>query len=143
MRRRRTGYERLAFGRLATHVRLEMQYAMQQRRDEARVRTTPRHIQHLITAVASSDVPCSTGPRKSGWPTRRSPSRARRSLEPGCSTRVDRSRIFTTVAAGTSNTLAMSGGCATGIDSRWARVRFDRIPQPWLKDPPSGGRAGS
>jgi hypothetical protein len=50
------GYERLAFGRLPAHVRLELQYAMQQRRDEARVRTPPRHVQRLITAVASSHV---------------------------------------------------------------------------------------
>ena len=131
------GYERLAFGRLATHVRLEMQYAMQQRRDEARVRTPPRHVQHLITAVASSDVhslldwseeewlayppltqPCAAQPRALVLYARRQIE----DLHYGRGWDVEYPRDVWRLRN-------------LGIDSRWARVRFDRIPQPWLSDP--------
>src|SRR6266566_10014780 len=50
------GCERLDFRRLSGQLRLEAQYAVQRRRDEARLRTPPRHVSQFIGALARSGV---------------------------------------------------------------------------------------
>src|SRR5947199_7995 len=44
------------FRRLGGQLRLEAQYAVQRRRDEARLRTPPRHVSQFIGALARSGV---------------------------------------------------------------------------------------
>lgn len=130
------GYERLRFGRLTTHLRLEVQYAVQQRREEGRIRTPPRHVQHLISAVADSGVHSLLDWPEELW-------RAYgRLAKPSAS----QARAFAVYARRQVEDLHYGRGWKVeyprdvwrlrnlGIDSRWARVRFDRIPPPWLKD---------
>jgi len=50
------GPERFAFGQLPPHLRLEVQYAVQQRHDDGRIRTPPDRVQQFIRAAAASGV---------------------------------------------------------------------------------------
>jgi len=130
------GYERLVFGRLGTHVRLEMQYAMQQRRDEARVRTPPRHVQHLIFAVAASGVHSLLDWSEDQWLTH----------QPLAQPCASQARALALYARRQIEDLHYGRGWEVeyprdvwrlrnlGINARWAHVCFDQIPQPWLKD---------
>lgn len=130
------GYERLRFGRLAPHLRLEVQYAVQQRRDEGRIRTPPRHVQHLITAVADSGAHSLLDWSEEQW-------RAYgRLAKPSAS----QARSFVVYARRQIEDLHYGRGWDVeyprdvwrlhnlGIDSRSARIRFDRIAQPWLQE---------
>lgn len=130
------GYERLRFGRLGMHLRLEMQYAVQQRRDEARLRTPPRHVQHLITAVADSGVHSLLD-----WPEDRWRAYGRLA-QPSAS----QARALVVYARRQIEDLHYGRGWDVeyprdvwrlhnlGIEAAHAHVRFDRIPQPWLKE---------
>jgi integrase len=130
------GHERLLFGRLPTHLRLEMQYAAQHRRDDLRVRTPPQHIQHLITAVARSGVHSLLDWSEDQWLTysplaRATPTQARSLV-------IYARRLVENLHYGHGwdveyprDTWRMRN---LGISGHYAHVRFGRIPQPWLKD---------
>jgi integrase len=130
------GHERFHFGQLAAHLRLEVQYAVQQRRDEARVRTPPRHVQHLITAVAGSGVHSLLD-----WPAQRWLNYGPLSHD-GASA----ARSLVIYARRQVEDLHYGRGWDVeyprdvwrlqnlGITAGHAHVRFDRIPQRWLRE---------
>jgi integrase len=130
------GHERFTFGQLAPHLRLEVQYAVQQRHDDGRIRTPPYHVQRFIRAAAASGVGSLLDWPEEQWLGHgllRSPGasqarslavQARRQIEDlhyGRGWDVEYPRDLWRLRN-------------LGITAPQAHIRFGAIPQPWLKD---------
>jgi integrase len=128
--------ERFAFGQLPPHLRLEVQYAVQQRRDDGRLRAPPDRVQQFIRAAAASGVHSlldwpeeqwlAYGPlTRPGTAQARSLAiRARRQIEDlhyGRGWDVEYPRDVWRLRN-------------LGITAPNAHIRFGAVPQPWLKD---------
>ena len=130
------GHERFAFGRLPAHLRLEVQYAVQQRRDDGRLRTPPGRVQQFIRAVAASGVGSLLDWPEEQW------------LAYGLLTRpgTAQARSLAVQARRQIEDLHYGRGWDVeyprdiwrlrnlGIAAPNAHIRFGAVPQPWLKD---------
>jgi integrase len=130
------GRERFAFGRLPAHLRLEVQYAVQQRRDDGRIRTPPDRVQQFIRAAAASGVHSLLDWPEEQWlaygllarpgtaQARSLAIQARRQIEDlhyGRGWDVEYPRDLWRLRN-------------LGITAPNAHIRFGAVPQPWLKD---------
>jgi integrase len=134
---RLAGLERIDFRPLPAHLRMEVQYAVQQRRDDARQPTAPRIIRRLISAVARSGVTSLLD-----WPEQ-----AWRDYPPlnskGGASQV---RVLAVYARQKTENLYYGTGWDTeyprdvwrlrnlGFTGPRAHIRFDGIPQDWLRE---------
>lgn len=134
--RRRPACERIILTTLEPHLRREMQYALQERRDEAAARTDPLAVNAAIAYLADSGVASilerteaqwrALAPRNSG--ARRQAVRliiyAHRKLDVllhGCGWEVEYPRDVWRLRN-------------LGLATTEATLRFDRIAQPWLRE---------
>ncbi|MDT5025637.1 MAG: hypothetical protein QOE61_2063, partial [Micromonosporaceae bacterium] len=130
------GFERIDFSRLRRHLRLELQYVVQQRRDHGQIRTPPRHVQHVINVTADSGVDSLLDWSESTWRTHS------RFGAPGAS----QARALVVWASQQVENLHYGCGWEVeyprdvwrlrhlGVTASHAHVRFDRIPQQWLRE---------
>ena len=135
------GTARIDLRDLAPQLKLEIQYALQRRHD-ARSRTAaPRLVMPAVRQVADGRRHLAAGPDRSSNGGR--PPAPRSASRPcSCSTPATRWRRCATGPAGRSSTPGTSGGCTSCPASPprparpcpRARLRFDRITQPWLRE---------
>jgi integrase len=127
---------RLDFRRLSGQLKLEAQYAVQRRRDDARLRTPPRHVTHFIGALARSGVSSLLD-----WPEQ-----AWREFRPLTGSSVTQARALTIQARREVENLCYGTGWDVeyprstwrlrnlGITAPHAHVYFGGIPQDWLRE---------
>jgi integrase len=130
------GCERLDFRRLSGQLKLEAQYAVQRRRDDARLRTPPRHVTHFIGALARSGVSSLLD-----WPEQ-----AWREFRPLTGSSAAQARALAVQARREVENLCYGTGWDVeyprstwrlrnlGISAPHAHVRFGGIPQDWLRE---------
>ena len=130
------GPERFAFGQLPPHLRLEVQYAVQQRHDDGRIRTPPDRVQKFIRAAAASGVHSLLDWPEEQWLAYRPLAR------PGAA----QARSLAVQARRQIEDLHYGRGWDVeyprdvwrlrnlGINAPHAHIRFGAISQPWLKD---------
>jgi integrase len=133
---RLAGLERIDFRPLPMPLRMEVQYAVQQRRDDARQPTPPWLIRRLISAVAQSGVTSLLD-----WP-----GQAWREFPPLAGKSAGQARVLAVYARQKIENLYYGTGWDAeyprdvwrlrnlGITGPHAHVRFGQIPQDWLKD---------
>jgi integrase len=131
------GHERLDLRKLTGQLRLEMQYALQCRHDEQRIKTPPTRVRHVVCFVARSGVASLLDWPEETW---------RERFPRGKATTGSSSVALLIFARRQVEQLQHGRGWEVeypqdvwrlrqlGIDSPHAHLRFDRIPQPWLKD---------
>ncbi|TSD92837.1 site-specific integrase [Skermania sp. ID1734] len=131
------GHERLNFHGLSRQLKLEMQYAVQCRHGDGELRTAPGRVRHVVLFVARSGANSLLDCSEEVWDERfpRTSNGATTS-----------SRAFLLYARRRVEELHSGIGWEVeyprdtwrlrnlGIDSPHAHIRFDGIPQPWLKD---------
>jgi integrase len=130
------GCERLDFRRLSGQLRLEAQYAVQRRRDEARLRTPPRHVSQFIGALARSGVTSLLDWPEQQW----------RQFPPLTGPSASQARALAVQARREAENLCYGTGWDVeyprdtwrlrnlGITAPHAYVRFGGIPQDWLRE---------
>jgi integrase len=130
------GQERLDFRRLHGQVRLEVQYAVQRRRDEARLRTPPRHVSQFIGAIARSGAASLLDRTEQEW--REFPPLAGPSASQARALAIQARREVENLCYGTGwdveyprDTWRLRN---LGITAPHAHVYFGKIPQDWLRD---------
>lgn len=129
-----TADETIRLGRLNPQLRLEMQYVLQSRHEERRGRLTPDVVMRVVRFLADAPVTSLTDDDENGW------------RQHGRSAFNDsRSRGFLGYAHRKVADLAEAGGWEAeyprdvwqlrrlGFDGGRA-LRFDGIPQPWLRE---------
>ena len=121
---------------LQPQLRLELQYVLQQRRDEQQARIQPRLLRHVCHVLARSGMRSLLEWPEQTW-------RERMLTGPGADAAA---RPFLTYAHRQLEHLCHGSGWDIeyprdvwrlrnlGIDGQQANLRFDRIPQPWLRD---------
>jgi len=132
-------HERIDLGGLAPSLRLEMQYVLQCRHDEGRIKTRPAVVRHVAAFLAGSGAGSLLDLPEQGWRQRH----ARQYPKRGHNT----SRAFLRFAWRQVEDLAYGRGWDAeylrdvwrlrnlGIhDGPTACLHFDRIPQPWLRE---------
>lgn len=131
------GHERIDLQRLGRQLRLEVQYVLQCRRDEGKIKTRPGLVQHVVNFLASTGLTSLLDWPEQTWRERF----ARRDPKLGTS-----QRALILFGRRQIEDLTYGRGWEVeyprdiwrlrnlGIDGSSAHVRFDRIPQPWLKD---------
>jgi integrase len=124
---------RVDLGKLGRQLKLEMQYALQRRRDHSQGKTRPDTAQRAVSALAASGAVSILDLSESQWA---------RML----SRRGDHARALLISARREVQDLH-EGGCrreteyprdlwrlrALGVPGQQPAIRFSRIPQPWLK----------
>ena len=130
------GQERLDFRRLHGQLRLEAQYAVQRRRDEARLRTPPRHVSQFIGAIARSEVASVLDWTEQEW----------REFPPLAGSAASQARALAIQARREVENLHHGTGWDVeyprdtwrlrnlGITAPHAHVYFGKIPQDWLRE---------
>src|SRR6266702_4012109 len=130
------GCERLDFRRLSGQLRLEAQYAVQRRRDEARLRTPPRHVSQFIGALARSGVSSVLDWTEQEW----------RTFPPLTGSSASQARALAIQARREAENLCYGTGWDVeyprstwrlrnlGITAPHAHVYFGGIPQDWLRE---------
>ena len=130
------GCERLDFRRLSGQLRLEAQYAVQRRRDEARLRTPPRHVSQFIGALARSGVSSVLDRTEQEW----------RTFPPLGGSSASQARALAIQARREAENLCHGTGWDVeyprstwrlrnlGITAPHAHVYFGGIPQDWLRE---------
>ena len=136
------GHERIDLRALDTRLRLEAQYALQCRHDDAAIRIAPGAVQVLINFIAGIGVFSLLDHDEDGWLQawkQRFPKRARHSNG-------DSGRALLIYAHRKVEQLHLGRGWDVeyprdvwrlrnlGVDEGPATVRFDQINQPWLKE---------
>jgi site-specific recombinase XerD len=136
------GHERIDLRALAVHPRLEMQYALQCRHDDAAIRIAPSAVQVVVNFVAATGTSSLLDHDEHAWLQawrQRFPKRAR--LSQG-----DSGRALLIYAHRKVEELHLGRGWDVeyprdiwrlrnlGISEGPAKVRFDGISQPWLKE---------
>ena len=121
---------------LGSQLRLELQYALQCRRDEEKTRIWPETIGRIVRFLAGSAVTSLLDRSEEAW--RDSFPDARRASH-GRSVLVQARRAVEDLASGQGWDTEYGRDTwrlrALGLDAGdHPRLRFDRIPQPWLKD---------
>ena len=128
------GRERAGLSVLPVRLRLEMQYALQCRRDDNMVKTRPATVRTVVRWVAGSGAASLPGRSEADW---------RAASPPGASVHL---AAFLAYAHRKVTDLAEGAGWDNeyprdiwrmrrlGIDSDCATLRFGGISQPWLKD---------
>ncbi|MFG1703769.1 tyrosine-type recombinase/integrase [Nonomuraea sp. M3C6] len=135
LRRRPTG-ERIIVGGLPPHLRREMQYALQCRRDEASGKTTPTTVSRAVRLLIATGVGSLLEWTEAQW----------RALAPNRTT--SRRDAVQLIIYGRRHLETLLEG--TGWETEYPRdiwrlrnlgpsvtnavLRFDRIPQPWLRE---------
>lgn len=128
--------ERADLRPLGSQLRLELQYALQCKRDEERTRIWPETIQRIVRFLAGSAVTSlldrSEQAWRDGFPDARRASHGRAVL-------VQARQAVEDLASGQGWDTEYGRDTwrlrALGLDAGdHPRLRFDRIPQPWLKD---------
>ncbi|MGW2863280.1 tyrosine-type recombinase/integrase [Streptomyces sp. NPDC001205] len=131
------GHERLDVRRLTGQLRLEMQYALQRRHDDQRIKTPPSRVRHVVCFVAGTGVRSLLDWTEETW---------RERFPRGKATTGSSSVALVIYARRQVEELQQGRGWEVeyprdvwrlrqlGIASPHAHLRFDRIPQPWLKD---------
>jgi integrase len=131
------GHERLDLRKLSGQLLLEMQYALQRRHDDGRIKTPPTRIRHVVSFVASTGVSSFLDWSEETW---------RERFPRGKPTTGSSSTAMLIYARRQVEELQHGRGWEVefprdvwrlrqlGIESPHAHLRFDRIPQPWLKD---------
>ncbi len=125
--------QRVALGQLGRQLKLEMQYALQRRHDQSQGKTHPNTAQRAINVLAASGTGSILDLTESAWaqklPRRGDHARAllisaRRDIEDlhegGCHWDTEYPRDLWRLRA-------------LGVPGQQPSVRFDGIPQPWLK----------
>ncbi len=125
--------QRVALGHLGRQPKLEMQYALQRRRDHSQGKTHPNTAQRAVNALAASGAGSILELTEAAWahklPRRGDSARAllisaRREIEDlregGCAWDTEYDRDLWRLRA-------------LGVQGQQPSIRFDRIPQPWLK----------
>jgi len=134
------GYARVEFGRLRGQLKLELQYVVQRRCDERRCQTDTVLVMKIIRIVARSGVASLLD-----WPaeTWRRYVAEQSNRGPGSATSEE---AFLAFAVDQLEELVHGSGWAAwyprdvwdlrrlGFTEGLRRLRFDRIPQPWLKE---------
>ena len=127
---------RLDFRRLSGQLRLEAQYAVQRRRDEARLRTPPRHVSQFIGALARSGVASVLDWPEQEW----------REFPPLTGPSASQARALALQARREVENLCYGTGWDVeyprdtwrlrnlGITAPHAHVYFGGIPQDWLRE---------
>ena len=130
------GCERLDFRRLSGQLRLEAQYAVQRRRDEARLRTPPRHVSQFIGALARSGVSSVLDWAEQDW----------RTFPPLTGSSASQARALAIQARREAENLCYGTGWDVeyprstwrlrnlGITAPHAHVYFGGISQDWLRE---------
>lgn len=136
------GHERIDLTALAAHLRLEMQYALQCRHDDALIKIAPGAVQVIVGFLAASGAVSLLDHSEDTWRqdwVQRFPKRARPSQG-------DSGRALLIYARRKVEELRYGRGWDVeyhrdtwrlrnlGISEGPATVRFDQIDQPWLKD---------
>ena len=130
-------HERLDLRGLPAGLKLEMQYALQCRHDDAKIKTPPTRVRHVVCFVTRCGVRSLLDWPEETWKERfpRGPAGASSSsrslliyarrrveqLHHGCGWDVEYPRDVWRLRN-------------LGIDAPHAHLRFDRIPQPWLRE---------
>ena len=129
--------ERIDLRRLGGQLRLEVQYALQRRRDEARLRTAPGHVSKFVGALARSGVSSVLDWAEEEWRT--VPPLTPRSASQARALVVHARREVENLCYGTGweveyprDTWRLRNLGITTV--RVAHVRFGGIPQDWLRD---------
>jgi integrase len=132
----RPSYEnRIDLRRLAPQLRLEMQYALQCRRDDGRILTRPTTAQRVISVVADAHVVSLLDLTEAAWAERvpyHPCSTAEAALLRYARRKVDDLRYGTGWESEYARDVWRLRDL--GVPGQQPHVRFDRIPQPWLKD---------
>lgn len=130
------GHERIDLGGLGPQLRLEMQYVLQRRSDQATTKTRPVTVQTVVRLLADSSVTCLLERSEDAW---------QQELRDRGNT-ASTAHAFLLYAYHQISDLAAGTGWeveyprdvwrlrSIGIDKPRATLRFDRIAQPWLKD---------
>jgi integrase len=131
------GHERLDLRRLTGQLRLEVQYALQRRHDDQQIKTPPSRVRHVICFVARSGVASLLDLPEEAW---------REQFPRGKATTGSSSVALLIFARRQVEEFHHGRGWEVeyprdvwrlrqlGISSPHAHLRFDRIPQPWLKE---------
>jgi integrase len=133
------GHERIDLRGLPPSLRLEMQYVLQCRHDEGRIKTRPSMVRHVVSFLAGSGAGSLMDWPEHTWRQRH----AQRHPQPGYNT----SRALLGFARRQIEDLAHGRGWdaeyprdiwrlrSLGVkDGPTANLYFDRIPQPWLRE---------
>jgi integrase len=136
------GHERIDLRGLEVHLRLEMQYALQCRHDDATIKIAPGAVQTVVGFLATHGTASLLNRDEDAWQQawkQRCPKRARPAQG-------DSSRALLIYARRRVEELRVGRGWNVeyprdtwrlrnlGVSEGPATVRFDQIPQPWLKD---------
>jgi integrase len=129
-------HERIDLRPLGAQLRLELQYALQCRRDEGKSRIWPSTFRRIVGFLAASGVASLLDEPEEVW-KERFPD-ARRASH-GRATLVQARQRVEDLACGHGWEIEYGRDVwrlrTLGIDAgEHPRLRFDRIPQPWLKD---------
>ena len=130
------GCERLDFRRLSGQLRLEAQCAVQRRRDEARLRTPPRHVSQFIGALARSGVSSVLDWTEQDW--RKFPPLTGSSASQARALAVQARREVENLCYGTGWDVEYPRDAwrlrNLGISAPHAHVCFGGISQDWLRE---------
>jgi integrase len=130
------GHERLDLRKLTGQLRLEVQYALQCRHDAQRIKTPPSRVRHIVCFLARTQVTSLLDWSEEAW---------RERFPRGKATTGSSSVALLIFARRQVEQLHVGQGWEVeyprdvwrlrqlGIDAPHAHLRFDRIPQPWLK----------
>jgi hypothetical protein len=118
------GGEHIDLQRLPAQLKLEIQYALQRRRDEGKARVVPAIAQSLVHALARTEATSLLDWPEESWAKIVPPGTNSRGATTLLLMHAAMSKTSAAVAAGRSNTPATCGGCAS-----WTSTR---------RNPPSG-----
>jgi integrase len=131
-----SGAEHIDLRRLPAQLRLEVQYVLQCRRDEAKAKIVPAVAQRIVHALAATDVTSLLDRPEQVW----------EQFGPPPGSREKGWRAFVLDARRRVEAIAYGRGWDVeyprdlwrlrnlGVDHRVATISFAQIPQPWLKE---------
>jgi integrase len=130
------GHERVDLRELGPQLRLEMQYVLQRRYDQATTKTRPVTVRTVVRLLADSSVTCLLERPEHAW-QQQLRDRANRATTAHAFLLYAYHQV-SDLAAGTGWEVEYPRDVwrlrSIGIDKPQAVLRFDRIAQPWLKD---------
>jgi site-specific recombinase XerD len=130
-------HERLDLRGLAAGVKLEMQYALQCRHDDAKIKTPPTRVRHVVRFVARCGVRSLLDWSEESW-KQHFPRNADGTISSSVSLVIYARRQVEQLHHGRGWDVEYPRDVwrlrNLGIDSPHAHLRFDRIPQPWLRE---------
>ena len=132
----RTAGERFDLRVLRPQLRLEIQYALQRRHEEGRVKTAPHRVQQTTRFLATQDVTSLLDRTEDSW-THEHAGHARKSATSEHALLIYARRQVEQLAYGRGWDVEYPRDVwrlrNLGIGHGPAHLRFGRIPQPWLK----------